>query len=203
MNKTTKEKFEEILSILQLNYKIQYDGIRFATVSDCYTEPDKCLKLELNEDSFSVYEDENNIQVLSLDEEAKEGYRVIDVENILIRHVGLTHGPITLSVYLYCRLLGILWGIKASAALRDQNPLPDSVTFVELKGRSSDGIWYTYHYYVCTNGQIIVEKCQTETAEQETFEFMPEKYLEDPEQTVMEFFRFFEDIKEIESTGKG
>ena len=202
MNKTTKDKFEEMLSILHLVYKVQYDGVRFATVASP-AESDKVLSLELEGDSFSVYVDEDNIQVLSLGDDIQTGYCAMDVEDALIRYGGLNHGQIALSVYLYCRLLGILWGTKAPESIWSENPLPDNMTYLEIKGHTEpDGKECLYRYYIRTSGRIIVEK-SIEGMPDKVFGFAPSEYLEDPEGIVMRFFDFFKSIGKIESVGKG
>ena len=195
----TKEKVKEIVMILGMMYLTlwKYED----TVLIKPMESDKEIDLKIEDNTLVVSTKEDIIHVLSLDQDA--GRCVMELEQVIIDTCGLQHKPLALSMYLYCRLLGILWGVKASKALQGRDPLPGNKTFIELKGPGQhEGIEYTYWYTLELSGKIAISKSWQPTMQEGT-SITPEQYLEDPEGTIIKFFEFFGSIKEITSVGKG
>ena len=194
-----KEKVKEIVMILGMVYLTMWkyeDTILIKPI-----ESDKQVVLKIENDTLVVHFKEEEIYVLSLDRET--GDCVLDLEQVLIDICELQHQPLALSMYLYCRLLGILWGIKASPALRNKDPLPTNRAYLELKGIGrSDNTEYVYRYALESSGLIIVTK-NFDTNASEIYSFTAKEYLEDPEKTTIDFFECFSDIKEIMSVGRG
>jgi len=205
--KTIQEKFEELLAILALQYEVLQIEPHIATVK--VASSDKKLRLELDQNTITVYIDDEVDQVLYLSDELSVAVRVLDIENILTRYTGLQCGPLALSTYLYCTLLGMLWGIKAAPAIKNRDPVPDGNTFVRLYGEKA-GVPYYYDYRACTDGKIEVNRfvIQEQGTKNEmtfpmgTYSFYPVEYVMDPEKIVLQFFEFFQ-INQIESAGKG
>ena len=200
--KTTQEKFEELIAILKLAYTVSCKNEKVATVQA--NGSDKVLRLELdNANTITVYAGEEVDQVLYLSDETSVGIRVLDIENVLIRYAQLKHGPLALSTYLYCTLLGILWGIKAAPKIKNLDPIPAGNTFVRLHGHLKNGAACWYDYRACTDGKIEVIFNWQFSEIPSQFSFYPIEYLMDPERIVLKFFNFFKDIEYIESVGKG
>ncbi len=197
--KTMHEKFEELLSILKLSYDVQYDGNNIAIIAA--DNPDKNIKLELNNNIITVYIEDEVDQVLYLSDETSVGVRVLDIENILIRHAKLHHGPLALSTYLYCTLLGILWGIKAEHRMKDQNPVPQDTMFIRLYGKKDQNVT-VFDYMACKDGTIRILK-HIDPVNTEIYSFHPIEYIQDAEKIVTEFLNFFGDIEYISSAEKG
>lgn len=212
--KTKLEKFNEILSILRLNYQVNQTYADSATITtdgvEAIINPRSSTKtsyvnLELNGDVIYVYTGGEVSHVFYLDDdEISVGIRTLDIENIIIQYFKLKHGPLALTTYLYCTLLGMLWGMKASSNIKDKDPLPDQSMFIRLYGRKAKKqVIYEYDYIACTDGTIKITKSCSAYSQTETFNFHVLEYLEDPVKTTQQFFKFFNDIDFIEKAGKG
>ena len=93
--------------------------------------------------------------------------------------------------------------MKASEPIWNENPLPDNVTYLEIRGHTEpDREECLYRYYIQVSGRIMMEKSRKDMPDV-VFGFTPAEYLDDPEGTVTKFLEFFGNIKEIESVGKG
>ena len=205
--KTTQEKFEELLAILALHYQIYREKPHIAKIK--VYGSDKFIILELDKNTITVYTDDEVDQVLYLSDELSVAVRVLDIENILTRYTGLKCGPLALSTYLYCTLLGMLWSIKAAPAIKNQDPIPSETTFIRFYGKKNE-VPYYYDYRACIDGEIRIDRyvIQEKGTKDEvvfpmgTYRFYPVEYVTDPEKIILQFFEFFQ-IDQIESAGKG
>lgn len=201
--KTTKEKFEELLSILKLNYIVRYYKDNTATISTCIPNADttdRYLTLKLDGNVITVYTGEEVSHVLYLSDEMSVGCRVLDIENILIRYANLKCGPIALTLYLYYTLLGMLWGIKASNWIKGQDPISNNSARIKLFGHKSD-IAYMYDFRACMDGKIRITKYTDKISNKEDYAFHPIEYVQDPEGIIQKIFSFF-NVDSIDSVEK-
>lgn len=160
------------------------------------------VEVKIEDETMTLSKDGEIICVLSLDQET--GRCALQLEEVVIRECGLGHLPIALPMYLYCRLLGVLWGVKASPALKNTDPLPANMSYIVLYGRNGQGTTYAYQYMLNRSGQIIASRTPRLPEEAaDTFSFTPQEYLDDPEGVTIRFFDFFKDIGQIERVGKG
>lgn len=200
--KTKYELFEELLGILGLYYTIIRTGPAQVTLKPL--ESDYYIILEWNNGLITVTAPEDRIQVLYLEDRSSIGIRVLDIENIIIQEARLLHQPVALALYLYYMLLGLLWGAKADASIRDQDPTPSERTYIELYGVSKeDHIDILYTYTVFMTGKIEVEERPTATSKGRYFSFYPIDYVKDPEGIIRKFFEFFDKISSINRAGRG
>ena len=199
--KTKKEKFEELLSILKLNYIVQYDGNDTAMIGVYQPDTTKGhLTLKLDDHIITVYEGEEVSQVLYLSDEMSVGCRVLDIENILIRYTNIKRSPVALSLYLYYTLLGMLWGIKADNRIKGQDPISDNSASVRLFGHKGS-VAYLFDYRACMDGAIRITKYIDKVTDKEKCTFYPIEYIQDPEKVIQKFFNFF-DVDSIDSVEK-
>lgn len=189
---------EKILEILGTIYPVRWENDNKIIIS--IPESPQHLEIKIENDTAIIYKEGEIVHVLSLDQDA--GQCALSLEKIIISEFNLYCGTIAFAMYLYCKLLGILWGIKASSSLKNKCPVPDHVAYIKLHGNNKNNVEYTYQYMIEKSGRIAIEKSWYEIAS-ERFSFMPEEYLEDPENIIIKFFDFFKDIKEIQRIGKG
>lgn len=201
MKNNKLELFEELLGILQLCYTVVRTGPSKATVKPL--ESENFILVELKDDTIIVTVSDDKIWVFELTDMLSVGMRTIDIENILIQEAHLFHEPIALTIYLYYRLLGLLWGTRTIQELRDQDPTPDRCAYIELYGPTKDGKELMYVYRADAIGTIWVEKFIEKTIRLDHITIYPIQYIKDPVGTVEAFFDFFKDIIYITKAGRG
>ena len=201
MKNNKLELFEELLGILQLCYTVVRTDPSKATVKPL--ESENFILVELKDDTIIVTVSEDKIWVFVLTDLLSVGMRTMDIENILIQEAHLCHKPIALTIYLYYRLLGLLWGIRTIKELRDQDPTPDRCTYIELYGPTKDGKELMYSYRADTTSAIIVEKYMHKTIQLDCFKIFPEEYINNPVGTTEKFFEFFQDVICITKASRG
>ena len=199
--KTKYELFEELLGILKLCYTVVRTSPGKATVTPL--ESDKSIFLELKDNTVVVTVTEDKMWVFELEDQLSVGSRTLDIEDILIREAHLCHEPIALTIYLYYRLLGLLWGSRTTKELREQDPTPNRCAYVELYGPTKDGKEIMYVYRADSIGTIWVEKFIEKTIQLDHITIYPRQYIKDPVGTVEAFFKFFKDITYITKAGRG
>ena len=198
--KNTYELFEELLGILQLCYIVVRISPSKATVTPL--ESDKCIFLELKDNTVTVTATDDKMWVFELEDKLSVGKRTLAIENVLIQEAHLYHEPIALTIYLYYRLLGLLWAARTTKELREQDPTPDRCAYIELYGPTKDGKELTYVYRADFVGTIWVEKYIDKTIQLDCIRIDPPRYIEDPVGTVEAFFNFFKDITHITKVGR-
>lgn len=201
MKNTKYELFEELLGILQLCYTVVRTSPSKATVTPL--ESDKCIFLELKDNTVTITATDDKMWVFELEDKLSVGIRTLDIENILIQEAHLYHEPIALTIYLYYRLLGLLWAARTTKELREQDPTPDRCAYIELYGPTKDGKELMYAYRADAVGTIWVEKYIDKTIQLDHITIYPMTYIRDPVGSVEAFFNFFKDIRYITKVGKG
>jgi hypothetical protein len=104
---------------------------------------------------------------------------------------------------LYYRLLGLLWGARATKELQNQDPIPERCAYVELYGPTKDGKELKYVYKADATGAIWVEKYIEGTIKLSYIVIYPLLYIENPTGSVEDFFDFFKDVTCITRIGRG
>lgn len=201
MKNTTHELFEKLLGILQLCYTIIRTSPSKATVTPL--ESDKSIFLECKDNALTITVTDDQIWVFKLEDQLSVGTCTLKIENILIQEAHLFHGPIALTIYLYYRLLGLLWGTRTIKELREQDPTPDRCAYTELYGPTRDGKEIMYIYRADSVGTIWVEKYIEKAIRLDFIRIDPTRYIENPVKTVEAFFSFFNDILYITKVGRG
>lgn len=192
---TYQQKFEELLGILGLEYIVRKQSKQEAIITSSM-EVEHPLYLKLEDETITVYTEGEFMDVLPIEKDMHIGKTVSDIEKILIRYEHLEREPLALSVYLYCRLLGILWGLKADEKIRDKDPVANNIAIIYLTCLEN-GKHIVYEYMIDIYGNIIVEKPG------DSIRFHPNAYLKDPEKMISAFFNFFKNVDRIISAGKG
>lgn len=198
---TKYELFNEMLGILKLCYTVTQISPSKVTVKPL--ESEKFILLEWNNGVITVTADHDKMWAFALEDKLSVGFRVLDIENIMVQEFRLSHEPIALTSYLYYRLLGLLWGTRTSQQLREQDPVPKQHAYIELYGPTQDGKELMYVYRADAAGAIWVEKYLEKTIKLNYIVIYPKRYLDDPVQTVENFFTFFKDIVCITKACRG